>query len=1089
MQRRSRFVCRPLALAAMLAVQMPVPAQAQPEVKPLAIEIPAQPAAEALQAFIRQYNFQLLYAPDLLKGLSTRPVSGTMSAREALARMLEGSGLQIVDTGPNAATLRPSGATGARPPASGASQAALAETPDTATLAAVALSAADGPRLRYDLPAGDALDAVRQLAQLSGAKIRFNESDLKGVRTNAIRGELTLQQAMQRLLADTNLWFGIGVANGEIQVHRMATIAKVEVTGSHLRSLVKEQSTNPVLVLTRAEIDRAGITTMADLRNLIPQLSVGAAASFNGNSAGSAPDGRVLFDLHGMGAGNTLILVDGLRLPRTGSRTVAEAYEATGIPMSAIERVEVLMGGGSAIYGADAVGGVVNFITRKNYRGSEIEYARDNTFNTDAANDRLSFSHALRAGKLTARGMLSIETQNPLARRDRAWLASDDRRPYGGTDKTASNTPLGGMVKAVSGVLPGIGAATAYIPTGSDGKNLTIADYANAPATERYDPGKTLNAINAYERRVANAFAEYEFSDWAQVYANFTWSTNDSEGVGDPVSLSNYKVAAGYPGNPFGVPIYVSKYFWELGQPVRHYTFTQRSLATGLRGDLPKGWRYDLSFSDARSNPALPDGIFQFDTTALTKAITAGALPVLLHDSLSLAGQPAKAPNAAGTLESYYYKDGRWDEPETKSYTLALDGPLWQLDAGPINLAFGAERRTSSVKLTSDQNTSLTEAVQPKEDRVLTAQYIELSLPLLSPKSSLQIPLVHSLTVTGALRRDDYSDFGSATTPLTGLLYKPTSWLSFRGSHNKAFKVPTLFDLTRQRYTSTTTIPATGSSALYDPYRKNEQYIGTLKATFGGNPNLKPERSTHDNYGVILESPFELTRGFSMSLDRWSSDILDRVGSLPNQERMAYFPETYTRDALTAEDAAAGYQAGKITAVDTSSMNIARFRSAGWDLSLMFQRRFPIGEFMMTVKQTRTDRYEAYATPGAAASKYTTPVLRPTRTVGMFSWSNRGAGASMTVIHQNGFPVSLATTPVVNYPDTLEHNFNFWYDFGVGSLHDKSGFMGQLLADTRVSFGLINAFNKAPPLSPTGDVNSAMDPRMRRYTFTLRKRF
>lgn len=1104
MQRRHGFVCRPLALAAMMAIQLPLAAQTTPEPRlpaPQAqsIEIPAQPAAQALQTLVRQHGFQLIYAPDLVRTLHTRAVSGTMSPREALTRMLEGSGLQIVDTGPNSATLRDSAAGGeGNGSAGGASQAA---GPTASTIAgrngniavrdagAIALAReAQMAKRDFDLPAGDALDTVRRLAKESGLTIVFNDDELRGVRTNAVRGEYTGTQALQAVLANTKLWFGVAVASGEITVRRRETIAAVEVTGSHLRSMVNEQSVNPMTVVTRADIERSGVTTLAELRNLVPQLSVGAAASFDGNSSGNAPDGRLTFNLRGLQAGNTLILVDGLRLPRTGSRTVAESYEATGIPMSAIERVEVLMGGGSAIYGADAVGGVVNIITRKNYRGTEVEYARDNTFDTDAANDRISLNHALRKGKFTARALLSMETQNALARRDRAWLASDDRRPYGGTDKRSSANPVGGIITAVSGNLPGTSVRSVYIPAGSNGKTPTLQDYLKAPATEQYDSGLYQNALNPYQRKNANLFAEYEFAPWAVAYANYSWSSNKSQSVGNPVILTNYRMAANNPLNPFGTAVYVSKYFWELGNPLRHYTMTQTSLATGLRGDLPHDWRYQFNVSEARSRPELAEGTYQLDATKINNSIAAGVIPSLLHDSLQYKDNPGAAPNPAGLLESFYYDDEKQDRARTRSYNLAFDGPVWQWDAGPINLAVGVERREDAVKFYSDNPSPTTEANEPPRDRIVNAQYAELSVPLLSPKSSLQLPFVHSLTINGALRRDDYNDFGAATTPLAGLMFKPTSWLALRASRNKAFRVPYLIDLTRKRYTTTSTVAATGSTALTDPYRKNESYVGSLVTTLGGNPNLKPERSEHTNLGLIFDAPGELLRGLSVSVDRWASDILDRVGTISNQERMFYFPETFTRDPLTPEDAAAGYTAGKITGMDNTSMNIAKFRSAGWDYAVRFNRRTSLGELALNLQQTRTDRYEAVATPGAKPSPFTAPALRPTRTVGMVSWSHRGAGASLTVIHQRGFPVTLVP-PVVNYPDTLQANMNLWYDFGHGSLHDKSGTLGRWLDNTRVSFGLINMTNKEPPLSPTGDVNSAIDPRGRRYTLTVRHRF
>ncbi|MDM4768435.1 TonB-dependent receptor [Pelomonas sp. SE-A7] len=1098
MQRRPRFACRPLALAALLAVHAQLSAQTPGEAaKPQSIDIPAQPAAQALQTLVKQHSFQLLYAPDLLKGISTKQVSGVMSPREALTRMLEGSGLQIVETGPNAATLRQAAAPAPRAsaPQGGANAVGEATEPEADPVPKTSTAANSAAAVRvhkFDLAAGDAVETVRQVAELAGVVVKFKSEELHGIRTNRISGDFSFMQAMQELLRNTRLTLGQVVASGEFVVRKVEVIAPVEITGSHLRSIVGEQGINQVEVLTRQDIERSGVTTLAELRNLIPQLSVGASASFDGNSSRSAPDGRLLFNLRGLGQGNALILIDGLRLPRTGSRSVAEAYEATGIPMSAIERVEVLLGGGSAIYGADAVGGVINIITRKRYRGTEFEYALDNTLVTDAANNRVSLSHAYRHEKFSARGSVSVETQNALALRDREWLATDDRRWLGGSDGTASNLYLGGHVQAVSGTLPGLGSrTTAFIPTGANGKTATIADYAAATGTARYDAGNYLNALNEYKRQAAVLHAEYEFTPWAQAYADFMWSKNESAAPGDPVALSGYTLPAGYQGNPFGVPIRVYKYMWELGTPERHYTFEQRSTSIGLRGDLPRDWRYRLNLSDARSNPSLPEGVFQFYSPRMTALIAGSTPPVLLHDSYSLIGKEGSAPNAPGVLESAYFKDERYDQPINRTYSLSFDGPAWQLEAGPINMAVGVERRVDSVKFTNITDTTgvdTTQAAEPKQDRITDARYLEASVPLLSPKSSLRIPLVHSLSVTGAIRRDSYNDFGAASKKTLGGQYKPVSWMSLRATRNEAFRVPYLIDITRPRFVSNQTVPATGSSSFVDTYRKNEQVTGILPFTLGGNPNLKPEQSVHHNLGLQIESPFEATKGLSFSVDRWRSKILDRISTPSRQDLLLYFPEAFTRADLTPADAAAGYTAGKITAVDSTSRNIALYQASGYDYSVRFVRNTAYGEFSLNGRMTRTDKLQAIVTPGAAPSTSTDARLQPRRAVVSMAWAYRGAGVSLTGIQQAGFPVSISANPVM-YPGTTTWNTNVWYDYGTGRWHDKDSLIGRLMQDTRISLGLINATDLAPPLSPTGTVNGSVDPRMMRYTFTLRRRF
>ena len=134
-----------------------------------------------------------------------------------------------------------------------------------------------------------------------------------------------------------------------------------------------------------------------------------------------------MVNLRGITGANTLVLVDGRRIAKTGQRGVVEAYEMTGLPLSAVERVEVLLDGGSAIYGSDAVAGVINIITRKDYTGSEAEFGIDNTFDGDAALKTYGLSTGHRAGRLSMRASATYEEQNAMARADR-WCSPARRR-------------------------------------------------------------------------------------------------------------------------------------------------------------------------------------------------------------------------------------------------------------------------------------------------------------------------------------------------------------------------------------------------------------------------------------------------------------------------------------------------------------------------------------------------------------------------------------------------------------------------------------------------------------------------------------
>lgn len=870
-------------------------------------------------------------------------------------------------------------------------------------------------------------------------------------------------------------------------------LAPVEVTGSRIRSILGEQGINPLLTFTRPEIEQSGVTTLAELRNLIPQLAVGNTTTFDGNSGGSSPEGRLVFTLRGITGNNTLVLIDGRRLPRTGQRVGAtENYEVTGLPLSAIERVEVLLDGGSAVYGADAIGGVINIITRKNYSGSEIEYAYDNTFDSDAANKRISFNTSLRRGPLNFRASASYEDQNALARRDRWWLASDDRRPIGGTDGR-STLYVGGVVRPVTGTLPGTNGATVLrIPANSTGRNLTIADFvaAGVPTdAERYDSGKTLNAINEFFRMSYSAHAEYEIRPWLSAYASGAFSRYRSYGNSGPVSLStslstnpavSTALGATYPGNPFGVPINVQKYLWELGSLDRRYQIDTYTASLGVRGKLPRDWRYDAGISWSTSDPINLDPVFQFDARQLAPAIQSANPPILLNNSLT-----SGAANPAGTLEAFFLEGTNQDIPETWTYDVKANGPVYQWWAGSLNLALGGEVREEYVEFRREQFAAATEAAQPTGARVVKAAFAELAVPLVAEKN--RIPLVHQLNANLAYRYDGYNEFGAASKPRVGGNYRPFKWLMLRATYGEAFKVPTLSDLNRPTSRQSQNFGPTGSFVLFDTYR-NEQLLGPVVNITGGNANLSPEESVTRNQGVVLESPFAAMKGLSLSVDHWDIRMSNRVGSVGYQDRLAFRPDLFIREAATAADVAAG-RPGRILEIDNRSINIAQFNTAGYDYSVRYNRRSDVwGDLALRASVTETVKYESITRPGLAPLTTQSPLSRPLRGTGSIDWTRRGLGLGATATYQEGFRTSV-TAATTQTPSTILWNARFSYDFDKAGPRLPYRWLNRAVKGVRLNLSILNVFDLEPPLTLTGSPSGAVSALGRRYTIAVRKAF
>jgi len=215
---------------------------------------------------------------------------------------------------------------------------------------------------------------------------------------------------------------------------------KVEVTGSRIRGLLGEADFSPVTSFSRQDIERVGITSIGELSRLIPQAystgsydgigfggqSQGQSTTSDGSGATSVNTSRSTINLRGLGTGNTLVLVDGRRLPTTGVIRGNNAGDLSGIPVSSIERIDVLTDGASAIYGSDAVGGVINVILRKHYAGTEVNLTYENTFNSDTAVRTATLTHSINQGKLSLVLSASWQDRHAFAAVDRRFSATDD---------------------------------------------------------------------------------------------------------------------------------------------------------------------------------------------------------------------------------------------------------------------------------------------------------------------------------------------------------------------------------------------------------------------------------------------------------------------------------------------------------------------------------------------------------------------------------------------------------------------------------------------------------------------------------------
>jgi iron complex outermembrane recepter protein len=1010
---------------------------------------------------------------------------------------------------------------------------------------------ADETRKSYDLPAGDAAATLKQFAEISGRETLFAAEVVRGVKTHPVKGSLTAQEALDAMLTDTGLIASPDVKTGAFSVRRgdpgpnapradqtasvrpgqvtktndgTVEMGEYEVTGSRIRGLLGEADFSPMVRFERREIEQLGISSMGELSRLIPQaFSQGSyeGVGFGGQQQGTSTtsDGsiasvlsqRTNINLRGLGAANTLVLINGRRMARSGNIRGSEGYDLTGIPVAAIERVEVVTDGSSAIYGSDAVGGVINIILRKNFSGTEATLSYENTFDTDTAVINAAITHGITRGPLSLTLTATYQKRNAFAAVDRPFSATDDWVQLGGTTGFATSVASAwnaggfitgaGIVRAISGNLPGRTSPFALIPDGANGALRPASDYITVTPTivgnfqllPAYtgDRAKYVNLISPQFTRTIGVRGTYDLRPNLQLHYDAGYNETRTHIEGMPVNFRNsigiasalsgaVTVPADYPGNPFGVPVNLLKTFWELPTDLQGQKFTTNSnlnFAGSLQGRFGADWRYDAGVSWNRSELKNENAVDPVLEAGPYNAAIAARSLVLFYDSR------AHSPNDLNLLRSMLRPGNARDATDTVVWSVSTDGslPWFTLPAGAVRMAFGAEHTTENIKTAQSvpDNPLINLSLLGDFERTLTSAYAETRIPLLGREQG--VPLVNRFDATAAIRYDEYSDVGGDNSPRYGLQWRPVSWLLFRGTRNHAFRAPSVQALYRPVTNSTNSNP----SGFVDPVR-NELVTGTVTTRIGGNINLKPERSTSDNLGVVLDAPGRWLKGLSFSVDLIEITYKDKISSFGSLQEIATLaPDRLIRDAT-------GPQPGRVTGIDTRSVNLAKDELEVVDYAVQYRRSTSWGHF--SARAGLTDYRKVQSIRIAGAAPVTSLHLRPTRMSWQAYWNKGPYGAGVSGFYQDKIWTSAART-TLTFASAIEWNTQFAYDFGwkdaeLASVIDNRGpWRQRLLSGTKVSLNVNNILDREPPHRQGNAGFGVTDPRMARYTLTLRKQF
>ena len=656
----------------------------------------------------------------------------------------------------------------------------------------------------FDIAAGPLDAALVRFANQGAVQLLYTPDLVAGLRTEGVRGAYPATEALTRLLATSGLVAvesrpGVYVLRRtrEQQAEAVADVEDVIVTGSLIRGPALTPS--PVVSLTADQMNRAGHGSVSEALSALPQNFGGTAtpttfltASDAGGSNSTLSTG---VDLRGLGPDATLVLVNGRRLAGTGSR--GEFTDVSALPNAAVERVDVLLDGASALYGSDAVGGVVNVILRRDFDGQET---RIRAGSARGGAEELMVSHLVGRRWSSGSALLSYEhrDQSALSGSDREYTATGDLRPFGGTDRRGIFASPGNLV-AFDPVSAGYVATYAIRPT-AGATAQTPADFV-AGAANLANRREGSDILPSQERQSAYARLRQGIGDRVELSADLRYSHRDFAFTTlAPAEILPVTAANPFFVSPNGAPVHQIAYSFINDLAPEQVTGTSRSLGATAGFDLALPGDWSLS-----AYGALAEERSHVTTPRLQYALLYEALGVR-PDSPDTDYSPSRDgyfnPFGSGVNSALVtdligsgYSTTR-QRSRVSSMNILADGSVWSLPGSDLKLAVGAQfRRETFDRSTQTYVSTLTpvDAAIAPQTRDIAAVFAEARLPLVGLSNAR--PLIRRLELSAAVRAEDYEDFGSTTNPKIGVLWSPSEPLSLRASWGTSFRAPSLNEL------------------------------------------------------------------------------------------------------------------------------------------------------------------------------------------------------------------------------------------------------------------------------------------------------
>jgi|CXWL01.1.fsa_nt_gi iron complex outermembrane receptor protein len=719
---------------------------------------------------------------------------------------------------------------------------------------------------------------------------------------------------------------------------------RVEITGSRLKRTTTEGSL-PVTVIDRAAIEASGQTSVAELMRDVTFASFGNTKPQSGSSAQALSD----VDLRGLGSNRTLVLIDGRRISKAPFQ--GQSQDLNSVPLAAVERIEILSDGASAVYGSDAIGGVVNIITRKNFNGIQLNYGEGDPSVTGGNTKEMSLLWGASGTKGRMFAGMSVNRRGMIFTRD---------QPGGDVLGVSS---FGNNYQKVSNVTGnGTGARAAVPGFACNTDNF----WQTAPNTPSNLCSFNFNAIAANEASIGNKsiFANGDFNitdDWSIYTAGSIANVNSFGRYAPtpvdvalvPTSPAYLAITAAVPGLAAASPrgLRLRHRMAAAGPRDSSTDATVTSGMVGVKGRLFNAVDLDVGFRSEKYK-YVELGRNYIVRPLLEKAITSGEYDIF--------NPFANSADVLNGVKSTISRDDIWD---SKEYYATASMDLFKIGNRAVTGLIGFEGRKEYYQDNYDpqQEAGIIEGSAGNSaagSRKVQSAFFEMALPLMQ-----------NLEITFAGRQDHYNDAGNKFSPKVAIKFQPMKTLTLRSSVGEGFRAPTLDVLTQKPSFSADTVTdlrtckALGRTAAQcgdannDGIAEGVQPGLQIDATVIANPALKPETSKQGSFGIVWDA----TDWLNLSLDFYSVKIDGRITNTTSQtvinRTLAGTPIpglSVTRDPVT----------GAITNVTRGAVNEGTLDTNGFDLNV--RTDFKLGTFGRLQNQVQYSSVEKYTLNGGS---------------------------------------------------------------------------------------------------------------------------